>query len=154
MSEGKIQVNLGAVSFSGEGDPEWLAQQLDKVLKAAPDLAKTQPQAESKSSPDTVAAHVTASGGTVVTLAAYIKAKGGDSNQIKRFLATADWLRQRGENQLTTAKVTKALSDSHQKRLGNSADCLNQNVRKGFCEKNGDGFFITPEGLGDMGHTT
>jgi hypothetical protein len=52
-----------------------------------------------------------------------------------------------------TSAVSKALSDNHQKRLGNAAECLNQNISKGFCEKQGGGFYITPEGLKDLGYT-
>jgi hypothetical protein len=37
----KIEVKVGAVSFTGEGDATWLAEQLDKVLKAAPEVAAT-----------------------------------------------------------------------------------------------------------------
>jgi hypothetical protein len=44
--------------------------------------------------------------------------------------------------------VAPALSVHHQKKLINPPDCLNQNVRKGFCEKGNDGsLVITPEGL-------
>ena len=82
------------------------------------------------------------------SLAAYIKAKKGEKNQITRFLATASWLSSRGDDPLTATAVSKALSDHHQKKLANSADCLNKNVSKGHCEKRKDGsFFITPEGL-------
>ncbi|MFZ5739371.1 MAG: hypothetical protein ACOY6K_21085 [Pseudomonadota bacterium] len=83
------------------------------------------------------------------SLATYIRAKGGDQSQIQRFLATAHWLESRGHEPLTASAVSKALSDHHQKRLANPADCLNKNVRKGLCEKSKkDGsFFITPEGL-------
>ena len=42
MSEGKIEVTIGAISFSGEGDQGWLSQQLDKILEAAPQLASVQ----------------------------------------------------------------------------------------------------------------
>jgi hypothetical protein len=153
MAAGKIQVTVGAVSFSGEGEPDWLAEQLDKVLKAAPDLA-TSPSERAGSSQHSPSAPKAPAGASAPgTLVSYIKVKGGESSQVKRFLATADWLRLRGESQLTTGKVSKALSDNHQKRLGNPADCLNQNVRKGHCEKQGDGFFITPDGLRDLGHT-
>jgi hypothetical protein len=148
MADGKIQVTVGSVSFSGEGDPHWLAEQLDKVLKAAPDVAALQPAAPNLSSGSIASP---AGGSPAGTLASYLKAKGGDSNQNKRFLATADWLRLRNETQLTTAKVSRALSTNQQKRLGNPADCLNQNVRKGHCEKRGDGFFITPDGLKELG---
>lgn len=84
-----------------------------------------------------------------MSLAAYIKSKKGESNQITRFLATASWLVGRNAaNPLTASAVTKALLDNQQKRLANSADALNKNVAKGYAEKRKDGsFFITPEGL-------
>lgn len=40
MSESKIQVKVGIVEFSGEGDKEWLAEQLDKILEKIPELLK------------------------------------------------------------------------------------------------------------------
>lgn len=82
------------------------------------------------------------------SLASHIKAKKGDKNQNNRFLATAHWLTGRSESPLTAKAVAGALADHNQKRLANPADALNQNVRKGYCEKRKDGsFFITPEGL-------
>ena len=78
--------------------------------------------------------------------------QGGESKQVNRFLSTADWLRRRGNENLTTAAVTKALRDQKQKRLTNPSDCLNNNVSKGYCEKGGGGFFITPDGLTKLGH--
>ncbi len=82
------------------------------------------------------------------SLASHIKAKKAESNQNGRFLATAHWLSSREDAPLTSSAVAKALSDHNQKKLANPADCLNQNVRKGLCEKRKDGsFFITPEGL-------
>lgn len=82
------------------------------------------------------------------SLASHIKSKKGEKNQNNRFLATAHWLAGRNDSPLTTKAVAAALSDHKQKRLANPADALNQNVRKGYCEKRKDGsFFITPEGL-------
>jgi len=40
MSESKIQVKVGIVEFAGEGEQEWLAKQLDKILEKVPDLLK------------------------------------------------------------------------------------------------------------------
>lgn len=83
-----------------------------------------------------------------ISLAAYIKAKKGEKNQVTRFLATASWLSGRSDDPVTATAVAKALSDHHQKRLANPADCLNKNVGKGYAEKRKDGsFFITPEGI-------
>lgn len=85
------------------------------------------------------------------SLATYIREKGADGNQTQRFLVTADWLRRRGQ-QLSSGSVAKALTDNHQSRVSNPADCLNKNVAKGLCEKLKDGgFFITPEGLKELG---
>jgi|tagenome__1003787_1003787.scaffolds.fasta_scaffold19079301_1 hypothetical protein len=82
------------------------------------------------------------------SLASYIKAKKAEKNQVRRFLVTGHWLSGRSAEALTASAVARALLDNHQKRLANSADCLNKNVSKGFCEKTkGGAFFITPEGL-------
>jgi hypothetical protein len=88
------------------------------------------------------------SDGKNMSLAAFIKAKKGEKNQITRFLATASWLSGRSADPVTASAVGKALADNHQKRLANPADALNKNVAKGHAEKRKDGsFFITPEGL-------
>lgn len=154
MAEGKIEVTVAGIAFTGEGDQAWLGEQLNKILAAATELAKVQPVSATVGNERGARSGPPVIGGTEspATLASYIKAKSGESNQVKRFLATADWLRLRGDTDLSTAKVAKALSDNHQKRVGNPADCLNQNVRKGHCEKKGDGFFITPEGFKELGY--
>jgi hypothetical protein len=40
MSESKIQIKVGHVEFSGEGNQEWLAEQLEKVLVKIPELVR------------------------------------------------------------------------------------------------------------------
>lgn len=151
MSTTKIDVSVGAVSFSGEGDQAWLAEQLDKVLKAAPELARA-PAKPAGAAPAAPGPVITDHSQFATSLSAYIKEKGGETNQVDRFLITADWLRRRGTTNLATAAVSKALTDNHQKRLANPADCLNKNVSKGLCEKTETGFYITPEGLKKLGH--
>jgi hypothetical protein len=47
--------------------------------------------------------------------------------------------------------ITKALSDNQQGKLGNPGDCLNKNVKKGFCEKEGKEFYVTEEGFTSLG---
>jgi hypothetical protein len=32
MADAKIEIKVGSVSFSGEGDGKWLSEQLDKVI--------------------------------------------------------------------------------------------------------------------------
>jgi hypothetical protein len=40
MGESKLQVKIGRVEFSGEGDKEWLTQQLDKILSRVDSTSK------------------------------------------------------------------------------------------------------------------
>jgi hypothetical protein len=42
MTEAKLEIKVGSVSFSGEGQGEWLSKQLDKVLAKLPELAAIQ----------------------------------------------------------------------------------------------------------------
>jgi hypothetical protein len=67
-------------------------------------------------------------------------------------LATADWLRQKGVEPLTSGAVAKALAENQQSRLVNPSESLNKNVAKGHCEKTAGGFFVTPDGLVELGY--
>jgi hypothetical protein len=159
MAQAKVELMVGKVSFSGEGEETWLAEQIDKIIDAATTLSSVAALDEDADSDDEQANGVVEPGAPPnnpafqVSLVSHIRAKKGESNQLQRFLVTADWLRQRGSSALTTGNVAKALLDNQQKRLANPADCLNKNVGKGFCEKTKTGFFITPEGLKHLGYS-
>lgn len=151
MTDGKIQFKLGVVEFVGEGEKDWVGKQLDKILEKAPELINIVPiqttsyssgESRNPMSPDPKIA--------AKTLAAFLKDKNATSSQVKKFLATAVWLESKGKLRLTTSDVTSALKDSNQKSLGNPADCLNQNVSKGYCEKDGKEFYVTDEGKSSL----
>jgi len=38
MSNSKIQIKIGIVEFSGEGEQDWLGIQLDKIIAKVPEL--------------------------------------------------------------------------------------------------------------------
>ena len=148
---GELNIRLGKLEFAGKGQQAWLAEQLKTVVAAIPTMPAGDPEgpgerAGGDNSISSAAPKFTAS------LASHIKSKGAEGNQLLRFLVTADWLRLRGTAPLTTAAVSKALTDNHQSRLANPADCLNKNVGKGFCEKINGGFYITPDGLKELGY--
>ena len=151
--KGRVEIKVGNLSFAAEGDQDWLAEQLTRIMSAAePIISKSEvgdrrADASGAKSPGLDKS----AGATATSLATYLKNAGGESKQVQRFLATAGWLFRRGAENLTTAAVSAALAEHHQKRLGNPADCLNQNVSKGYCEKRKDGFFITPEGWSAIG---
>ncbi|HUI57970.1 MAG TPA: hypothetical protein VLY04_23505 [Bryobacteraceae bacterium] len=87
MAQAKIQVRIGNISFSGEGDSKWLEAQLDKLLAAAPK------RIEDIASEDALEGTTEAAknGGAVAagSLASFLKAKKATSNQVRKFLATA-----------------------------------------------------------------
>ena len=153
MSQGEIEFSFGSLGFSGEGEEKWLAEQLDKVIKAVPELSQVKPPEGKDVAGDIVNDVVDSATKFTTSLSNHIKDKDGGNSQVIRFLATADWLRRRGRKTMKTADVTRALSDNHQAKLSNPAERLNQNVGKGFCEKKGSEFFITPEGLVSLGYS-
>lgn len=146
MAQAKIEVKVGNISFSGEGDSAWLESQLDKLLATAFNGTEDSPSEDHHEQPKAPKTGAGAAG----SLASFLKAKKATTNQTRKFLATARWLNLKGESNLTTALVTKTLAENHQSKVGNPADCLNQNVRKGHCEKRNKGFFITEEGISSL----
>jgi hypothetical protein len=150
MSESKIEIKIGEITFSGQGDADWVAKQLDKILAQAEKLIQLAP---SKADREEAPEHKPMGKDSTIakkTLPAFLQEKSATTKQVKKFLATAVWLEAKGQNRLSTGDVTKALGDSNQKRLGNPADCLNQNVAKGYCEKDGKQFFVTDEGKASL----
>lgn len=149
MSEVKIQFKLGSIEFSGEGEKEWISQQLDKLLQQAPQLLSITPSPAVTSIPPGTVGHNPMAADPAVAhqpLATFLKSKDATTNQTKKFLVTAIWLESKGKSRMTTSDITKALKDSNQTRIGNPADCLAKNISKGFCEKDGTQFFVTEEG--------
>jgi hypothetical protein len=150
MADAKIEIKVGQIEFSGEGQQDWVAKQLDKILAKAEDLVALVPAPQD-----------TGTGGSGTderkpmgkdsaiagkTLPSFLNEKGASKPQVKKFLATAVWLEAKGKKGIETSDVTKALKNSNQSRLSNPADCLNKNVTKGFCVKDGKQFFVTTEG--------
>ena len=90
-------------------------------------------------------------GKDVGSLHAYLKLRNAEDNQLKRYLATAAWLIHRGQKEVNSQLIAETLKDHQQNKLTNPADCLNKNVKHGFCEKTKEGFFITPEGWKHLG---
>lgn len=147
MSQSKIAIKIGQIEFTGEAEQEWLAKQLDKILSQAEKLIKIAPIPPAHGS-DADAGGQDANDKAIAsqTLAAFLKSKNANKNQNKKFLATAVWLQAKGATRLETKQVTKALRDASQPRIGNAADTLSQNIGKGYCEKDGNQFFVTDEG--------
>jgi hypothetical protein len=139
--------------FSGQGEQEWVAKQLDKILAQAETLIQLAPaESEGDGDGDKNTQKPMGKDAAIAkkTLPAFLQEKNATTKQVKKFLATAVWLKAKGQSRLATGDVTKALNDANQKHLGNPADCLNQNVSKGYCEKDGKQFFVTDDGKNSL----
>jgi hypothetical protein len=154
MADAKIEIKVSAVSFSGEGEGKWLSEQLDKVIEKLPQLANVAPAEPAPENDDEVknGTQTRAKKRKIGTLASFLQEKKATDNQVRKFLATALWLHDRdGEKRITTSGVKKALKSNNQGKLSNASASLNQNVSKGFCEKDGKGFFVTDAGRTSLG---
>ena len=151
MADAKIEIRVGAFSFTGEGTEKWLSGELDKLLAKIPELVKVTPT-ESGDDSATGTATKVRKNGNVGTLAHFLRDKSATDNQVKKFLATAVWLHEtNGKDRLTTSEVKAALKRANQSKINNPSDALNQNVSKGHAEKDGGSFFITDPGRTSLG---
>lgn len=150
MTVAKIEFTIGSISFSAEGEENWLSDQLDKIIDKAPNLIKIAPipQTISDASAEVVSPSLTKSNAAITaqTLPNFLKEKGANKGQAQKFLATSIWLQAKGKSRLMTGEVTKALKDSNQSRLGNPSDALAKNITEGYIERDGKEFFVTSEG--------
>jgi hypothetical protein len=145
MSEAKIEIKAGGAEFHATGDQDWVAEQLDKFLANAAKIA-TLPSVDQDGGGKTPGGTKGDAAIANKPLATFLKERSATTSQVKKFLATAIWLDAKGRHRMTTGDVTNALKDANQTRLGNPADCLNKNVGKGLCEKDGNQFFVTEGG--------
>lgn len=155
MSDSKIQIKVGIVEFSGEGNQDWLAAQLDKILDKVPELLKIELANPTNaggrgSGVNNPGATLNPSGGKPSNLPAFLKDKGATTIQTRKFLAVAAFIQLNGKDRLTTADVSSLLSKTSQTKINNPADTLNKNVGKGFCIKEGNSFYVTPEGFSEL----
>lgn len=136
MAEAKIEIKVGAVSFSGEGEGKWLSEQLDKVIEKLPQLASVAPIAPPAPGSGGAAAQTHHANPNVGTLASFLTAKNAKTNKTRKFLAAAVWLHDStGANRIATGDVKKALSQHNQGSVGNASRCLVQNNKQGFTTK-------------------
>lgn len=159
MTEAKIEVQIGEFSFSGAGDQQWLSKELDKILSKSSELIKLNKEL-SQSKPPAVNQNAQQSGDadmSVVSaiankaLAKFLNEQNANKVQNQKFLATAVWLHEKGSNRLATKDISSALKNANQTKINNPSLCLNSNVSRGLCEKDGAHFFVTEDGRKAIG---
>lgn len=160
MANAKIEIKLGTIEFSGEGEQGWVTDQLDKILelvpKLTPEIASNKPANQSIKQP-VVTASMAAPSDLFSTnkservipdnLSTFLRKKDAIDKQRRRFLGTAVWLQLNGQQVIKTKDVTDALRAARQIKITNPSHQLNQNIAQGFCQKEGTRFYVTPQGI-------
>ena len=154
MANAKIDFTIGSISFSGEGEESWLANQLDKIIEKAADLIKIAPSPQViTEGAGIIETHAEAKEDAAIaahTLPSFLKEKNATSVQKRKFLATALWLQARGQERMMTRDIVRSLKDSSQSRLGNASQELGKNISSGFIARDGDRFFVTDQGKASL----
>jgi hypothetical protein len=156
MTVAKLEIKVGAVSFTGEGAESWLAHQLDKVLAKLPELLNLHVENSDESLSDHkdlanphIAPHGAVRKGTA--LAAFLREKKATGSQTRKFLAAALWLHDvKDQKRVATADVSKALNEHNQGKLTNPTQCLVSNATQGMVVRDGKQFYVTDEGRAEL----
>jgi len=147
MSDAKIEIKIGQIAFAGQGEQDWIAKQLDKIIAQAERLIQLVPPVDDEHQDDDERNAVKPDAAIAKkNLPAFLSEKNATTNQVKKFLTTAIWLEAKGKNRLLSKDVVEALRTANQTKLKNPALCLSRNVSKGLCEKDGNQFFVTDGG--------
>lgn len=140
----KIRIKVGDVEVDYEGPESFLDKKITELISRLASLSSPDGSGEPSKRSRLGAA------GDPGSLAAFLKSKSATASQNKRFLATAEWLHRKGNQRIKTSDVTSALRNNHQSKLGNTSQCLSNNVKSGYCEKVGKEFFVTDDGRASL----
>lgn len=159
MAQSKIELKIGGIEFKCEGEQHWVDSKLSDFLEMAPDMQSEitkhikspTPTPEPTSYPSDLFAIPEVKPKVIPeNLSTFLRKKNAVEKQRRRFLGTAVWLQLNGKERVKTKDVTDALKMARQLKITNPSHQLNQNITQGFCQKEGPGFFVTPEGIEDI----
>src|SRR5690349_6871689 len=122
MSDAKIDLKIGQIQFSGQGEQDWVSKQLDKIIAQAEKLIQLAPADTSDDDDDDRRSRTPMKSDSAIakrTLPAFLAEKGATTNHVKKFLATAVWLEAKGKSRLQTKDIAEALRTANQSKLTN-----------------------------------
>jgi hypothetical protein len=149
MSESKIQVKVGIVEFSGEGEQEWLAKQLDKILEKVPELLKIEVSGSGRPTGNTDNNHngngtTTISGLSVLNIAGKLSNKSGSDLAIiaAAYLHFVEGKTSFSRDDISSAmkKATGIYKDSY---MSNLTSYLTQLEKSSIFLKNGSSYSLS-----------
>jgi len=159
MANARVKIKIGSIEFTSEGEQEWVTEQLDKILEKAQGLEKNikkvslEPTGIVTENPITTTRPADLFSSQKTTraipenLSTFLRKKDAIDKQRRKFLGTAVWLQLNGQQMIKTKDVTDALRAARQVKITNPSHQLNQNIAQGYCQKEGRGFYVTPQGV-------
>ncbi|AOW20633.1 hypothetical protein [Urechidicola croceus] len=162
MANGRIEFKIGNLEFVGEGEQNWVTEQLDKMLERIPELVNESKKSTTKQTSTPIIVSNQTNPTTDLfsapqperaipeNLSTFLRKKDAIDKQRRKFLGTAVWLQLNGQQMIKTKNVTDALRSARQVKITNPSHQLNQNISQGFCQKEGNGFYVTPQGVEDI----
>ena len=165
MANGRLEFKIGKIEFVGEGEQDWVTEQLEKMLERIPALTKQNNAinsnaksiiSESSLDSEQITANYTPSQPSTSpkaipeNLSTFLRKNDCVDKQRRKFLGAAVWLQLNGKTIIKTKEVTDELKIARQIKITNPSHQLNQNINQGFCQKEGNGFYVTPEGVDNV----
>jgi len=155
MAEARAKIEVSGLQFDLRGDPDWVSEQLDKVLELAydvADLALSPPEepadgdgegdGSSGEDPDDSQEDPIAS----LSLPAFLAECNATRDDERKLLAVAVWLRAKGSDRVTVSEVRDALADAGERAIHNAATVLMTAVAKDLCQEDDGALFVTDAG--------
>jgi len=152
VGDAKIDIKIGELTFSGEGDQDWLSRQLDKVLEQAAGILVFEPKESSPPQEPHEADFSHSANISSQSLVSFLRSRNALTVQVEKFLATAAWVEAaERKGRLKTSEINSALTKANQVKISNLAEKLNKNIESGYCEKDGSEFYVTNKGKIHLG---
>ncbi len=154
--ESQIEYRVGSISFACKGEAAWVVDQGRGFLKDLPKLielgaATSAEDTDKKDRLDRSDSKKQSGSGQSVTLAKYLTDRNANDQPAKRFLATSQWLHDKGKDRVAMRDVTTAITQAKQKKFSNPSTFLSTNIRNGHIEGDAKDFFVTHEGRAELG---
>ena len=162
----KLKLMIGGFEVSYSGSEEFAEQKLLNLTHELIELAasqnlsgRTQEAAElavPRGSTPMNAADAAEIGNSVGQLSDFLRQlqeNGLSSTTRDKFLATSAWLHLSGYARITSGNVAEALQEHHETALSNPSHCLNLNIERNYCERDGKNgpYFVTTPGFRHLG---
>jgi len=108
VSQAKIQIVLGSITFSGEGEQKWLSEQLDKLLEKGSALAASVPDKDEPDGSDNRS--LRRPKGSIGTLASFLAAAKAGSKSDQEVLGYGRMASSKGPQEHYDARRCKGSS--------------------------------------------